>query len=38
MTEVRQRLREIFDARDRGNMQPTIEAFLHVLAECPNDP
>ncbi len=31
------RLREIFDARDRENMQPTIEAFLAVLKEHPND-
>ncbi|WP_426515550.1 tetratricopeptide repeat protein [Diaminobutyricibacter sp. McL0618] len=31
------RLREIFDARDRENMQPTIEAFLAVLKEHPGD-
>lgn len=31
------RLGEIFDARDRENMQPTIDAFLAVLAEHPND-
>ncbi|MGX5696985.1 tetratricopeptide repeat protein [Agromyces soli] len=31
------RLREIFDARDRSHMQPTIEAFLAVLAEHPTD-
>lgn len=34
---VKQRLREIFDARDRENMQPTIDAFLAVLAEHPDD-
>lgn len=34
---VQQRLREIFDARDRENMQPTIDAFLAVLAEHPDD-
>jgi tetratricopeptide (TPR) repeat protein len=31
-------LREIFDRRDRGNMQPTIDAFLAVLAAHPEDP
>jgi tetratricopeptide (TPR) repeat protein len=31
------RLREIFDARDRKNMQPTIDAFLAVLDEHPDD-
>ncbi len=34
---LKQQLREIFDARDRKNMQPTIEAFLAVLAEHPDD-
>lgn len=34
---ITQRLREIFDARDRENMQPTIDAFLAVLAEHPDD-
>ena len=34
---LERQLREIFDARDRENMQPTIEAFLAVLAEHPDD-
>ncbi|WP_350348687.1 tetratricopeptide repeat protein [Agromyces sp. G08B096] len=33
-----ERLREIFDARDRANMQPTIDAFLAVLDEHPDVP
>lgn len=32
-----QRLRAIFDARDRSDMQPTIDAFLQVLAEHPGN-
>lgn len=32
------RLREIFAARDRADMQPTIDAFLGVLAEHPQEP
>ena len=28
---LKMRLREIFDARDRKNMRPTIDAFLAVL-------
>lgn len=31
------RLAAIFDARDRENMRPTIDAFLAVLAEHPDD-
>lgn len=37
-TDLQARLREIFDARDRERMQPTIEAFLAVLAEHPDEP
>ena len=33
-----ERLRILFDARDRGDMQPTIRALLDVLAEHPDDP
>ncbi|GAA1796023.1 tetratricopeptide repeat protein [Agromyces lapidis] len=36
--ERQDRLAEIFAARDRSNMRPTIEAFLGVLAEHPDDP
>lgn len=32
------RLAEIFATRDRANMQPTIDAFLAVLAEHPDEP
>ena len=32
------RLAAIFAARDRADMQPTIDAFLAVLAEHPDDP
>lgn len=38
MTKVQERLREIFDARDRANMQPTIDAFLKILVDRPDDP
>jgi tetratricopeptide (TPR) repeat protein len=38
MTEVQERMRVIFDARDRANMQPTIDAFLEVLTDHPADP
>ena len=38
MTEVQERMREIFDARDRANMQPTIDAFLKVLSDHLADP
>lgn len=38
MTEIQKRLREIFDARDRANMQPTIDAFLSALEDHPDDP
>ncbi|KRC46970.1 hypothetical protein ASE16_16425 [Leifsonia sp. Root227] len=34
---LEQRLRDIFDRRDRQNMQPTIDAFLEVLAENPGN-
>lgn len=37
MTELQQRIRVIFDARDRGNMQPTIDAFLKLLAAHPQN-
>lgn len=37
-TALQARLRDIFDARDRGDMQPTIDAFLAVLAEHPDEP
>ncbi|WP_136707517.1 tetratricopeptide repeat protein [Agromyces sp. H66] len=37
-TELQTTLRAIFDARDRANMQPTIAAFLAVLAEHPDEP
>jgi len=33
-----QRLRELFEARDRDRMQPTIDALRGVLAEHPDDP
>lgn len=33
-----QRLRDLFDARDRADMAPTIAALLDVLAEHPTDP
>lgn len=33
-----ERLRELFEARDRDDMQPTIDALRHVLAEHPDDP
>ncbi|MBT2531250.1 tetratricopeptide repeat protein [Arthrobacter sp. ISL-48] len=31
-------MRAIFAARDRANMQPTIDAFLDVLSEHPDEP
>lgn len=37
-TTLRARLEEIFAARDRARMAPTITAFLGVLAEHPDDP
>jgi len=37
-TEVQNTLRAIFDARDRADMQPTIDAFFAVLAEHTDDP
>lgn len=36
--ELQARLAAIFTARDRGNMQPTIDAFLAVLADHPDEP
>jgi tetratricopeptide (TPR) repeat protein len=33
-----ERLRTLFDARDRADMQPTIDALREVLAEHPDDP
>ncbi|MEY9952255.1 tetratricopeptide repeat protein [Leifsonia sp. EB34] len=36
--ELLDRLAVLFAARDRGNMAPTIDAFLAVLAEHPDDP
>lgn len=36
--ELQSTLRTIFDERDRANMQPTIDAFLAVLAEHPDEP
>lgn len=36
--ELHARLDEIFAARDRARMAPTIAAFLGVLAEHPDDP
>ncbi len=38
MTSLEDRLETIFSARDRENMQPTIDAFLAVLAEHPDHP
>ena len=35
--DLRSRLDEIFAARDRAHMAPTIAAFLDVLAEHPDD-
>ncbi len=37
-SELHARLDEIFAARDRARMAPTIAAFLEVLAEHPDDP
>jgi tetratricopeptide (TPR) repeat protein len=37
LTPLQERLREIFDRRDRANMQPTIDAFRAVLDEHPDD-
>lgn len=37
-TALRARLDEIFAARDRDQMAPTIAAFLEVLADHPEDP
>jgi tetratricopeptide (TPR) repeat protein len=34
--ELEQRLRDIFENRDRDDMGPTIDAFLRVLAEHPD--
>lgn len=36
--ELHARLAEIFAARDRAHMQPTIDAFLAVLVEHPDEP
>lgn len=36
--ELLERLSGIFSARDRDHMAPTIDAFLTVLAEHPDDP
>lgn len=36
--QLEARLAVIFAARDRDNMAPTIDAFLTVLAEHPDDP
>ncbi|MFF2275939.1 tetratricopeptide repeat protein [Agromyces sp. NPDC058126] len=36
--ELQARLAAVFAARDRANMQPTIAAFLEVLAEHPEEP
>ena len=36
--ELQARLAAVFAARDRANMQPTIDAFLEVLAEHPDEP
>ena len=36
--ELAARIAEIFDRRDRGRMQPTIDAFLELLAEHPGHP
>ncbi|MGH3704801.1 MAG: tetratricopeptide repeat protein [Agromyces sp.] len=36
--ELEATLREIFDRRDRANMQPTIDEFLAVLETHPGDP
>lgn len=38
LTPLQARLREIFDRRDRANMQPTIDAFRAVLEQHPGDP
>jgi tetratricopeptide (TPR) repeat protein len=37
-TALLERVREIFERRDRANMQPTIDEFRAVLAEHPDDP
>jgi tetratricopeptide (TPR) repeat protein len=37
-TPLQKRLREIFERRDRANMQPTIDAFRAVLDEHQGDP
>ncbi|SIN86252.1 tetratricopeptide repeat protein [Agromyces cerinus] len=37
-SELDATLREIFERRDRANMQPTIDEFLAVLADHPGDP
>lgn len=36
--ELEARIAEIFGRRDRENMQPTIDAFLELLAEHPGQP
>ena len=36
--ELDERIRDIFGRRDRENMQPTIDAFLALLAENPGQP
>ncbi|MBK0420568.1 tetratricopeptide repeat protein [Leucobacter sp. CSA2] len=36
--ELRAQLDEVFAARDRSNMAPTIDAFLNVLEQHPGDP
>lgn len=38
LTPLQQRLREIFERRDRANMKPTIDALRAVLEEHPEDP
>ncbi len=38
LTPLQEQLREIFDRRDRANMQPTIDAFRAVLEDHPDDP
>ena len=38
LTTLQEQLREIFDRRDRANMQPTIDAFRSVLDDHPDDP
>jgi Tetratrico peptide repeat len=37
-TALLERLREIFERRDRANMRPTIDEFRAVLEQHPDDP